>query len=471
MTFRKNPSVIYRDFGDFGYITDNRNFAYKKNSHNTSIIGDKILSNIGSIFFSKLSLSPKNITALVEEISQQFPSIDLEIIKKDAIEFYTNLESDGFVFSNIKTNKKDENSKSHQTNNISTTTSDFFKQFFNGNPYLTNVHLDIISKCNERCSHCYIPSNKKTTFMDKELFYKILSECDDLKVIHFTISGGEPLLHPNIIEFLNNIIEHNYSLNLLSNLLLFNSTILNIIKKSPLIGIQTSLYSMDPYIHDKITGVSGSFEKTRDAILKIKETNIPIQISCPIFKINKDSYYSVIEWGERNDIKIGDDLNIIDCYDHSHENLEYRLKLSEVKDYIYKRSTKNNDYLRNIKLKALEKKQVSYNDFVCSVCSSSICIGDNGDIYPCAGWRGHIVANINESPLRNIWLYNKEIQYLRNLKMDKFPKCLKCPNQNYCTMCMIRNANESQIGNYLEVNDYYCSVIKIYKELAEESNF
>lgn len=470
MTFRKNPSVIYRDFGDFGYITDNRNFTYKKTTPSSSILGDKILSNTGSIFFSKLSIHPIKINALVKEISYHYPSIDFEILKKDAIEFYTNLESDGFVFSNLKVNQKEEKYHSQTTNDINIKTSDFLEHYFNGSPYLTNVHIDIISKCNERCSHCYIPHEKKNTFMDRDLFFKILQECNRLRVIHLTISGGEPLLHPNILEFLNNIIEYNYSINLLSNLILFNSSILNIIKKSPLIGIQTSLYSMDPYIHDKITGVSGSFEKTRSAILKIKDANIPIQISCPIIKINKDSYYSVLEWGEKNDIKVGEDLNIIDCYDHSHSNLEYRLKLSDIKDIIYKRSIKDDNYLKKLKLRAVEKKQISHNDFVCSVCNSSICIGDNGDVYPCAGWRGHVVDNINKSALRDIWLDNKKIQFLRNLKMDKFQKCLKCPDQKYCTMCMIRNANESSSGNFLDINDYYCSAIKIYRELADEIN-
>lgn len=35
-------------------------------------------------------------------------------------------------------------------------------------------------------------------------------------------------------------------------------------------------------------------------------------------------------------------------------------------------------------------------------------------------------------------------------------------------MCMVRNANESPLGNPLAVNEYFCNIAKINKELAIE---
>ena len=45
---------------------------------------------------------------------------------------------------------------------------------------------------------------------------------------------------------------------------------------------------MNPEIHDKITTVKGSFEKTKAAIEKLVAADVPVQISCPLMKANKD---------------------------------------------------------------------------------------------------------------------------------------------------------------------------------------
>lgn len=470
MYFRRNPKVIYRDFRDFGYITDNRNFSYKRPNPDSMTLGDKILSATGSNFFSKLDVFPKHIDDIVKNMAILYPGVDASILKKDAIDFYRSLESDGFVYSspvpsekNIYT-KKMEKDYSHETKELTTS---FFEEYYKGQPYITNVHIDIISKCNERCVHCYIPHNKKISAMESKLFHKILDQCNDLNIIHITLSGGEPLLHPDFLSFLEKIIENNYSINILTNLVLFNNDFFNLIKDNPLIGIQTSLYSMKPDIHDYITGVKGSFEKTKGAILKLIDANIPIQISCPVLKPNQDSYYSVIEWGNKYQISVEDDLSLIGTYDCSKENLSCRLSFDEARRVITERFYKDKDYMEKIQRNSIEKNFIP-EDYACSVCNSSICIADNGDVYPCAGWRGFVIDNINYTTLEDIWYNSHKVKELRRLQKKNFKNCIECPDRNFCTMCLIRNANESASGDYLEVNQYYCGLVKIHKELINE---
>ncbi len=145
---------------------------------------------------------------------------------------------------------------------------------------------------------------KKNKILSSDLFYKILDESRKLNVIHISISGGEPLLHKDFISFLQKCKELDLSVNVLSNLTLLNDSIIEEMKENPLLSVQTSIYSMNPLVHDSITKKSGSLELKKNAVQKLINAGIPVQISCPIMKQNKNDFSSVKEWGEKNNISV-----------------------------------------------------------------------------------------------------------------------------------------------------------------------
>jgi len=484
MYFKQKSNIIFRNYQSFGYITDNRNFGYKLTNSSRDNIGDKIISETGSAFFSVLDKKPQTLDELVEKISHQFKDVDIVTIKNDACEFYYVLEQDGFIVSgetvqeceakDIRFSYKASVPETVVNNSLSNVvhskkdTQDFFEEYFGGKPQLTNLHIEITGKCNERCLHCYIPHDNKINHIAPDLFYQVLEQCKNMKLLHLTISGGEPMLHNNFCDFLRKCREYNFSVNVLSNLTLLNDEIIMEMKANPLLGVQVSLYSMNPDIHDKITQVKGSFEKTKTAILKLVENDIPLQISCPIMKQNKSCIDDVIKWAGQHNIYVGDDYVIIGQYNHTTQNLNCRLSIDEVKEVIKDKVVKDKGYLERMETEAEKKRETSPDDFVCSVCNSSICITENGNVYPCAGWQSYVVGNVKETSLCDIWAHSEKVQYLRDLRKHDFPKCVKCANKEFCTMCMVRNANESALGDPLEVNEYFCDIAKFNREMTLE---
>lgn len=481
MFIKKKSDVMFRSYNSFGYITDNRNFGYKKKSDNHHHIGDKILSESGSVFFSVLDKKPQTLKSLVDKICDRFEGVDVETIKRDAEEFYRMLERDGFVVSGRTSQECEEKDICFSYTNLGEwsinkhfhtfdmglekSTQIFFEEHFDGKPQLTNLHIEITSRCNERCIHCYIPHENKVCNIDSDLFYDVLRQCRDMRLLHLTLSGGEPMLHKDFCNFLKRCREYDFSVNVLSNLTLLNDEIIREMKANPLLGVQVSLYSMNPKIHDEITQMKGSFEKTKNGILKLIENDIPLQISCPIMKQNKSSYADVVKWAEKYNVSVGDDYVIIARYDHVTKNLKCRLPISEVKDLIKDKALNDPKYFEQMEIEVEKKQNSTSDDFICSVCNSSICIAENGNVYPCAGWQDYIVGNIKATSLKDIWDNSAKVQYLRNLRRRNFPKCIQCTDKEYCTMCMVRNANESPEGDPLAVNEYFCSIAKFNKQL------
>ena len=481
MFFKQKSICLFRNYESFGYITDNRNFGYRHTKNYKSDIGDKIISQSGAVFLSVLGRKPQTLDELAQKISRRFSGIDIETIKNDARDFYYMLERDGFIVSGNtlqECNEKDmrlsyklmEPAKA-EIDYLSTNlhpekpTQDYFEEYFKGKPQLTNLHIEITSKCNERCLHCYIPHENKICDIEPSFFYDILKQCKEMRLLHLTLSGGEPLMHKHFCDFLRKCKEYDFSVNVLSNLTLLNDEIIAEMKENYLLGVQTSLYSMDPNIHDEITQVKGSFEKTINAILKLIDNDIPLQISCPIMKQNKNCYNNVVNWAKDHKIHVAEDFVIIARYNHTTQNLSCRLSIDEVKEVINDSVANDTEYFEKIESEAEKKKNSTPDDIVCSVCHSSVCITENGNVYPCAGWQDYVLGNVKKISLKEIWDNSEKVQYLRGLRKKDFPKCIQCPEKEFCTMCMVRNANEHPLGNPLAVNEFFCDVAKLNKRM------
>lgn len=205
MFFKQKSNVIFRNYESFGYITDNRNFGYELTNNNANYIGDKILSESGVVFFSVLDRNPQSLDELANKIKKQYTDVDIRTIKKDAREFYYILEREGFIVSGETLQECDEKdtkfsykilepeiTRKNFSLNImhpEKSTQDFLEEYFKGKPHLTNLHIEITSICNERCIHCYIPHDYKVSYIEPDLFYDVLNQCKNMRLLHLTISG------------------------------------------------------------------------------------------------------------------------------------------------------------------------------------------------------------------------------------------------------------------------------------------
>jgi sulfatase maturation enzyme AslB (radical SAM superfamily) len=313
MLYRQKFDTFIRRYGDIGYITNKSDF------------GDRVVNAAGAVFLAALSRKAQSLDALTVKIAQSFAGVDIETLKKDAAEFYAMLEEDGFIVSGNtgeELDRKDarfsyaalepktiKNDFTPVLPRAEKTTQEFLEGHFMDRPCLTSIQIELTSKCNERCVHCYIPHENKTADIDEALFYDVLDQCRDMGLLNLTLSGGEPLLYRHFLDSLRKAKEYDFSITILSNLTLLNDEIVAEMKANRLSSVQVSLYSMNPEIHDGITKMPGSFVKTRDAILRLVENDTPLQISCPAMKQNKNDYVDVLNWAYKHKCRALTDYN------------------------------------------------------------------------------------------------------------------------------------------------------------------
>lgn len=191
MNYCTSPHVIFRDYPNFGYLTDNRNFGYDTAIKSSRKIGERVISKVGSVFYSTLTNRPQTIREIAEKLSHIFTDIPFQTLENDAKDFLSELSSDGFVVCSDDPENDHVDDWFSYTNlrnfpiektAINDNTDQFDSNWFTNNR-LTRLHLSISSACNEHCIHCYFPCHTKGEIMTKELFDDILSQCRNLNVL------------------------------------------------------------------------------------------------------------------------------------------------------------------------------------------------------------------------------------------------------------------------------------------------
>lgn len=475
MYFKIGKKILYRRYEDYGYITDNSLFGYKFLDEPKSLVGERYVSLSGAVMLDALSKVPQSIEDIVQKLSKVFVGVSPLDLRNDSVEFYTELVKGGFLDCGESAEMCMENVAAIRREDCACVSEisgrDTCLEMIKRGDHIRSVHVEIANVCNERCVHCYIPHGDKTKTIDSTLFLRIIDEARLLNALNITISGGEPLLHKDFILFLRRCRELDLSVNVLSNLVLLSDQIVQEMCANPLLSVQTSLYSIDSSVHDSITKVPGSFDKTSKAIERLVAAGVPVQISCPIMKQNKDTYHEVIKWGREHNVATVTDYVIFASYDHKNKNLANRLTLPEISEAFDKQASPA--YVQSLREAAAEKCLQCGQDPICSIWRYYLCVSATGTVFPCVGWQDRVVGDLNTTSLREVWKTAKDALYLKHIKRADFPKCVNCKDRGFCTVCMMANANENSDGDIFRINDFKCRVAAlIHKKVDsyEKSN-
>ena len=194
-------------------------------------------------------------------------------------------------------------------------------------------HIDLTSACTERCVHCYIPEYKHV-FLDFEAIKKALTEYKAMGGLTVHLSGGECMMHPDFDRILRFCKEENINMIILSNMTLCDDKRIELLKEIDPQFINVSLYSMTPEIHDAVTCLPGSWQRTMDAILKCKEQGIHIRIAAPALKENRKSFPALTEFARSNNMHLVPDTDIFPQCDQDDSNMEHALSPGELEELL-----------------------------------------------------------------------------------------------------------------------------------------
>lgn len=170
------------------------------------------------------------------------------------------------------------------------------KPFVPGAPF--QIVWNITKACNFKCIHCYENAGKKA---DDELTTDEIIEGIDklskLGVASIAFSGGEPTVHPGIIDLIKHASEDGMYVSMATNG--FKTAKIERAKEFADAGlefVQISLDGLNPETHDKFRGVPNSWNRAVQSIKNFLELGVFVEVSTTVTQENYDEIPRMIDF-------------------------------------------------------------------------------------------------------------------------------------------------------------------------------
>lgn len=335
---------------------------------------------------------------------------------------------------------------------ISTSTNSFLimKTYFGLQWHLTD-------DCDQRCKHCYIwqkEKHKKATVnlkQAKQVLGKFFTFCEEMDSLpHFSITGGDPLLHPFIWEILEMVKHTDISL-------MGNPYHLNEAKAKRLKGLNCHSYQMSldglEKTHDGLRK-PGSFKATLEKIPVLNDARIESTIMATVSLLNYRELPALARLCVQH--KAGNFAFARYC--PTDGNTQYNIPPSVYRQFLadmWSVYTELIDRGTNFALKDHLWTAFLYEEGLYKLCQdqglmvagchcavNNVSLLPNGDVYACRRCESKI-GNIYEQDFGEIFFSDKQEQYRQ---IERLEGCKDCKLLNYCRGCHAVSAGTT--GNF-----------------------
>ncbi len=140
-------------------------------------------------------------------------------------------------------------------------------------------------RCNFRCQHCCTSKmEKKARHFLIEDVKELSRQADELGLAHFTITGGEPLLFPDLEELVKALDPEKFYIAMDSNCWLLDKKKAKYLKSIGIEKVHLSLDSVSAAEHDAFRRRPGSHKRVLEAIEASKEAGLSVLLNTVVTK-------------------------------------------------------------------------------------------------------------------------------------------------------------------------------------------
>lgn len=294
------------------------------------------------------------------------------------------------------------------------------------------VHLDVTWRCNERCVHCYLDHDDLGEMSYDEI-EDLMTQMAAAGVFFLTISGGEPMLRSDIFPILRRARELTFNVKLKTNAILIKEKEAALIRELGIETVQVSIYSHRPEVHDAITKVKGSLERSLAAIRFMVSRGLKVTMANVVMKQTRFDYPGVQKLAAEVGAMFTIDPTITPHINGDRSLLALNVSREDLRDIMNDKTIAG----------ATEDQFVAVtpgadddhmDNIPCSAGHSACYVSPYGDVYPCVQFPLPS-GNVRQQKFIDIWKYSPQLEEVRSIRTRDLPVCSTCSHSSSCSRC------------------------------------
>ena len=362
---------------------------------------------------------------LIERLAEQF-DIDADEIRADIRDFVDVLIAEELIVNSARSDPK-----IRWSNEITKSLESYCAQRHR----LFSLMIELTYRCPERCVHCYIddfcPSQANDELTLDEL-KNILKQARAMGCIKILLTGGEVLMRPDLCD----IVEYATALGLIVDVyttgLGLTDEIFDRLCAAKVNSVSFSLYGGTADVHDRITGVRGSFDKTLKAMLMFRSAGVCTFIKGVAIRQNFDALDGLYRLARRLKLRISISPRIISGH-RSKRAEDYRLSADQYRQFFELEARYDeHDFFEP----QPQSREEVMDSAPCSAGRNGLSLNPYGEARACSRMK-NFLGSLRAESLEKIWERAGKQKYLEHFTLRELtPRCPTCKYVGHCQPCV-----------------------------------
>jgi radical SAM protein with 4Fe4S-binding SPASM domain len=287
----------------------------------------------------------------------------------------------------------------------------------------------------------------KREFSTAEAFH-LIEEVAGMHVPLFVLTGGDPLLRPDLFPIVDFAAHHSVrtALTLLPTPLL-DAAVIAELKARGLMRVGFWLHGSTAALNDAIWGVEGCYRRTLDAVGSCHEVDLPVQINTMLTRRNVHDVDPMVELLTRLDVAVWNVFFFVPpsreqaqemLSAEQHEEVFAKLYAASKRVHFQIKTTEGQHYQRYLLQQRARESRGRLTETDVITCAPKgvndgkgfVFIDARGEVYP-SRFLPLSAGNITTQPLSQVYCESSLFVALRDSSKLK-GKCGRCPARNVC---------------------------------------
>ena len=302
--------------------------------------------------------------------------------------------------------------------------------------------MEVTQRCNLRCVHCYCrqeagDQRARSTEMSLETIRRIVDQAAEMGVFSLTITGGEPLLRPDILDIYDHIKSKGILPILFTNATLMTPRIADHLAEYPPLFVEVSVYGRTREIYESVTGIPGSYDRCMQGIHELVERDIKIFLKTPAMVQNRHELDSLAQFAKSLGSDFRFDVLLSPRLEHMEDRYgpyDYSLPLQDRIELEFSGEARAKAWIAfSEHLETMPRQDTAYT---CGAGLYSFFVDAHGHMTMCVLSR-HPSYDLTAGTFREGWnLLTRTRQEVRN--DDASLECRACDFRAFCQQCPAR---------------------------------